>query len=75
MSEQKEEVVHPEHYLPGPYEVYKILNAWNMNFNRGNAIKYLVRAGKKNTVDEIKDLRKAKQYIDYEIERLNNLNE
>lgn len=39
-----------------------------MNFNRGNAIKYIWRAGSKG--DEIEDLRKAAWYVGREIERL-----
>ncbi len=40
----------------------------HLNFNRGNAIKYIWRAGAKG--DEIEDLRKARQYLDFEIKRL-----
>lgn len=47
-----------------------------MLFARGNAIKYLWRAGLKDDAamasleKQIEDLNKAKQYIDFEIERL-----
>ena len=40
----------------------------HMNFNRGNAIKYIWRAGLKN--DTIEDLKKAIDYLNYEIERV-----
>jgi len=39
-----------------------------MNFCKGNAIKYIWRAGEKD--DEIQDLKKARWYIDREIQRL-----
>ena len=37
-----------------------------MNFNRGNIVKYLARAGKKD--NELDDLRKALNYLTREIE-------
>lgn len=39
-----------------------------LNFYRGNAVKYIWRAGKKE--DEIQDLEKARWYLDREIQRL-----
>ena len=41
-----------------------------LNFHRGNAVKYIARAGKKNPGKEIEDLEKAVWYINREIERL-----
>ena len=41
---------------------------YNLNFNRGNVIKYVARAGKKD--DEIKDLEKALDFIQREIKYL-----
>jgi Protein of unknwon function (DUF3310) len=41
-----------------------------MNFNKGNAVKYICRAGFKNIDTEIEDLKKAKWYLDREISRL-----
>lgn len=63
-------VAHPAHYNSGKIEVYKFINDKNLNFNRGNAVKYLCRAGLKDSQKEIEDLQKAKQYIDFEIERI-----
>jgi len=39
-----------------------------MNFNVGNAVKYLWRAGSKG--DALEDLKKARWYVDREIQRL-----
>lgn len=41
-----------------------------LNSHRGNAVKYITRAGKKNPGKEIEDLEKAVWYLQREIERL-----
>lgn len=57
----------PSHYIEGrKYEPRKVITDWGLNFNLGNAVKYLSRAGRKG--DKIEDLRKAIQYIEFEIE-------
>lgn len=61
-------VNHPKHYNEHPSGVECIQVAEHMNFCRGNALKYLWRAGEKH--DEVEDLRKAIWYINREIERL-----
>jgi len=58
----------PKHYTSHPSGVECITITQHMNFCRGNAIKYIWRAGEK--ADEVEDLRKARFYIDKEIERL-----
>ena len=44
-----EQVNHPNHYGGGenPYEAIKVIEAWDLNFRLGNAVKYIARAGKK----------------------------
>ena len=64
-------VNHPSHYTAYPVEVIR-LTAW-MNFCRGNAVKYIARAGLKDPAKEIEDLKKAAWYINYEIDRLEEL--
>ena len=61
--------INPKYYK-GKVEVIEAIEAWNLNFHRGNAIKYISRAGKKNPEKEIEDLKKARWYIDREIKRL-----
>ena len=63
-------VNHPTHYNVGRIEVIDAIEAWGLGegFNRGNAIKYIARAGHKDS--EIEDLKKAAWYIQREIERL-----
>lgn len=60
---------HPSHYTSHPSGIECIeITRW-MNFNIGNAIKYLWRAALKG---KIEDLQKAIWYITDEIERLKN---
>ncbi len=64
-------VNHPPHYTGHPSGTECIEVTEHMNFCRGNAMKYLWRAGEKG--DEIEDLKKARWYIDREIRRLEKL--
>ena len=67
----QEMVNHPAHYhAAGGYEVIEIIEAWRLNFARGNALKYLARAGLKDPRTERQDLKKALWYIERELERL-----
>lgn len=61
-------VNHPKHYTEHPSGVECIQITEHMNFCRGNAVKYIWRAGEKG--DEIEDLKKARWYLDREIARL-----
>ena len=54
------------HYDNGKnYDVIDIIRDYNVNFCRGNILKYVLRAGKKQ--DELRDLLKAKDYLEREI--------
>jgi hypothetical protein len=68
----KEMVSHPNHYggAENQYEVIKIIEALNLDFHTGNAIKYIIRAGKKDPTKELEDLRKAAWYIYRKIKNL-----
>lgn len=61
-----ETVDHPAHYggADDPYEAIKVIEAWDLGFHLGNAVKYIARAGKKPGVDAVEDLRKARWYLD-----------
>jgi hypothetical protein len=61
-------VNHPAHYTAYPVEVIQLTE--HMNFCRGNAVKYIARAGLKNPATEVEDLKKARWYIEREINRL-----
>lgn len=60
------DVEHPSHYNMAPVEVIDLVE--HLSFNAGNVIKYVARAEFKG--DQIKDLQKAKFYLDREIARL-----
>jgi hypothetical protein len=60
-------VDHPQHYQhPSGVECITVVE--HMSFLRGNAMKYLWRAGEKD--DALTDLRKARWYLDREITNL-----
>ena len=64
-------VNHPSHYKQ--YTGFEVIDITEqLNFNRGNAVKYILRAGFKD--DEMEDLRKAQFYINREIQRLEKNN-
>jgi len=56
----KEHVNHPTHYggKNNPYEAIKVIDAWDLGFSLGNTVKYISRAGKKDSDAELQDLRK-----------------
>lgn len=63
-------VDHPAHYGgDSPTEHIKVVEAWGLNYHLGNATKYICRAGKKPEADALIDLRKARWYLDREIQR------
>ena len=66
----KDNVNHPSHYTDRKIEVISYIEDKNLNYHRGNAVKYISRAGKKNADKEIEDLEKARWYINREIERI-----
>ena len=68
-TSEKEMVDHPSHYNKG-IETIDYIDSWEMNFNTGNVIKYVTRAGYKN--DQLEDLKKAMWYLDREIQRIKN---
>lgn len=65
-----EAVNHPAHYggAENVYEVIKVIEAWDLGFNLGNAVKYIARAGKKPRTSDVQDLQKALWYLKHEIE-------
>lgn len=61
---------HPDHYTAGGIEVIDFIEAKRLNYHRGNAVKYIARAGKKAPEKEVEDLRKAAWYLNREIDRI-----
>jgi hypothetical protein len=64
----------PSHYggANSTYEVFNVLEAWGLDkdFYLGNVIKYIARAGKKDTTKELEDLEKAEVYLKRRIAEL-----
>lgn len=63
----RDKVNHPKHYNSHPSGIECITITEHFNFNIGNAIKYLWRSNFKGA--QLEDLRKARWYIDREIQR------
>ena len=65
----KEKINHPQHYGGDTtYEHIKVVRAWGLGYNLGIATKHICRAGKKEGETRLDDLRKARWYINDEIE-------
>lgn len=60
--------IEPKHYKEHPSGIECIEITKHMNFCLGNAVKYIWRCGLKG--DKVEDLKKARKYLDIEIERL-----
>lgn len=59
-------VAHPAYYNSGSIEVWDAIADWGLGegFVLGNVIKYVARAGRKDGNSRLKDLNKAREYID-----------
>ncbi len=62
-----EAVNHPAHYQSNGIEVIDIIENFDLNFNLGNTVKYVLRAGKKGNKKE--DLEKAVWYLKRELNK------
>lgn len=61
-------VNHPSHYTFSAVQPIDAIEAWELGFHLGNAVKYIARAGRKS--DRLEDLKKAAWYLQREIKRL-----
>ena len=62
-------LIRPDYYNPdSAYEPRKVIKAWGLDWNLGNALKYIARCGKKANNSKLIDLEKAITYIGFEIE-------
>ena len=58
----------PSHYCEGRlFEPIEVINDWQLDFDLGNVIKYISRAGRKD--NKIKDLEKALFYLNHAIDK------
>lgn len=53
----------------GGIEPFQVIDAWGLDFYRGSALKYIMRAGKKDGSKRSQDLRKAAHYLTEAAER------
>ena len=72
--------INPNHYKGvGRLQAIDVIEIFSLNFSRGNAVKYIIRAGKKEEIGydqltkELEDLNKATWYIDRESKRIKKL--
>lgn len=68
MEKTVDNVNHPKHYKSHPSGIECIQITEHLNFCLGNAVKYIWRAGEKGNL--IEDLKKARWYLDREIQKL-----
>lgn len=65
------EEIRPHHYVSRGMEAWDVIEAFRLNFNTGNAFKYITRQETKPTIaEQIKDLSKAITYLKREIKLL-----
>ena len=60
-------VNHPPHYKAGGIETIDFIESKDLNYRLGNVVKYVSRAGKKDS-DPVQDLEKAAWYLQREID-------
>lgn len=69
---------HPKHYTLGKIEVIDFIEDKGLNFNLGNVVKYVARAGHKKSSGKsmdakaLEDLKKAQWYLNREIQSREN---
>jgi hypothetical protein len=63
----------PEYYVGKKYgyEARKIVEDYELSYNVGTAVSYLLRANRKHETP-IQDIRKAISHLHFELERLHN---
>ncbi len=70
----------PDYYIGSVYgyEARKVVEDWNLSYNIGTAVTYLLRAGKKkesgmdDKAKHIEDIKKTINHLKFEIEKLEN---
>ena len=73
MREQSSSAISPSHYQADGIQCIDITR--HMSFAKGNAVKYLWRAGKKDNNSEAQDIKKAMWYLADELNRLGELSD
>ncbi len=68
MASRDDPVERPAHYTFSNIQPIDAIEAWELGYHLGNALKYIGRAGRKGS--KIDDLKKARWYLEREIGRL-----
>ena len=68
MPVENKDPINPPHYKKGGLEVMDIIEAFDLGYTEGNAIKYILRAKFKE--NEVQDLKKAMWYLTRRIKQL-----
>lgn len=63
-------VNHPKHYIASGVEVIDVIEAFKLDYHRGSALAYILRAGRKTT-DPTEDIKKAIWYLNRFLEKQN----
>ena len=72
-TQQNNDPINPNHYkTKNGLEVIEVIESFNLDFKLGNAIKYILRAGKKDNITQ--DLKKAIWYLERKISKLEKEN-
>ena len=74
-TKSKEAVNHPSHYNSNGIEVIDVIEAFDLDFSLGNACKYILRAGRKDSAKTVEDLNKAIWYINRYIGNIKKVEE
>jgi len=69
LSARPNAVDRPPHYTSSAVEPIDAIEAWELDFHLGNAVKYIARAGKKDPAKVVEDLQKAAWYLNRAINR------
>lgn len=64
--------INPTHYNRFRIEPWDAIDEWGLDFDRGSAVKYIVRAGHKD--DYIQDIKKAVTFLNHHIECMERKN-
>lgn len=70
METKKEKINHPSHYMVNGKEAITYIEAFDLNFNIGNVVKYLWRSGNKDGETSDDDNKKAVWYYNREVNRV-----
>ncbi len=60
---------HPNYYSRGGIEAIDIIEAYGLNFNLANVIKYVTRAGRKDGKETLTALQNAERFLNREIQK------